>query len=290
MSTENDNILRKIKKCLKLAESSNEHEAAAAMRQAQALMAKHGLNQGDVAISDIKEATSAAGALRKPAKWEAILVQLICRAFACQSLHARRGQSAKWVFIGRDANPAIASHTFAQLYRQLKKHAVNSLQISATDSERAKQVRPGKPICFAWDGMKQSIGKSMSTRIPGRMRQSFQPISKKISTHWANSPQLIDKKAGKSQQQKPGHLRRENPAALMHSCTMESTPLAMPACLRQFHEENTRCQRQWRKRQHCHPAASAGARGPEKHAGNLLRHRQRASGRLRVLVLLGAGA
>ncbi|PXX49026.1 DUF2786 domain-containing protein [Aquitalea magnusonii] len=37
MSAENENILRKIKKCLKLAESSNEHEAAAAIRQAQAL-------------------------------------------------------------------------------------------------------------------------------------------------------------------------------------------------------------------------------------------------------------
>jgi len=36
----NKNIMDKINKCLRLAKSNNSHEAAAAMRQAQALMAK----------------------------------------------------------------------------------------------------------------------------------------------------------------------------------------------------------------------------------------------------------
>ena len=40
-----DKILDKIKKCLVLASSANEHEAAAALRQAQKLMEAHGISR-----------------------------------------------------------------------------------------------------------------------------------------------------------------------------------------------------------------------------------------------------
>ncbi|HWV46432.1 MAG TPA: DUF2786 domain-containing protein [Nitrospira sp.] len=41
-------ILEKIKKCLALGKSSNAHEAAAALRQAQKLMDKHGVSQEEI--------------------------------------------------------------------------------------------------------------------------------------------------------------------------------------------------------------------------------------------------
>lgn len=43
-----ETLLKKIKKCLALGKSSNEHEAAAALRQAQKLMEMHGLTEEDV--------------------------------------------------------------------------------------------------------------------------------------------------------------------------------------------------------------------------------------------------
>ena len=46
-----EKILDKIKKCLALASSANEHEAAAALRQAQKLMQAHGLTDQDVAAA-----------------------------------------------------------------------------------------------------------------------------------------------------------------------------------------------------------------------------------------------
>jgi len=56
MTTQPDEkILGKIKKCLALATSSEPHEAAAAMRQAQKLMELHGIGQIDVKRSDIGE-------------------------------------------------------------------------------------------------------------------------------------------------------------------------------------------------------------------------------------------
>ena len=48
-----ERAIRKIKHCLALSASSNEHEAAAAMRQAQKLMAKYRLTETQVNLSDV---------------------------------------------------------------------------------------------------------------------------------------------------------------------------------------------------------------------------------------------
>ena len=48
-------VLEKIKKCLALGESANEHEAAQAIRQAQILMKKYGISEMDVELSAVTE-------------------------------------------------------------------------------------------------------------------------------------------------------------------------------------------------------------------------------------------
>ena len=50
-----DDALKKIKKCLALGRSASEHEAAAAMRQAQKLMEQFGLREQDVSLADVAE-------------------------------------------------------------------------------------------------------------------------------------------------------------------------------------------------------------------------------------------
>lgn len=45
-------IIEKIKKCLRLAASSNPHEGAAALRQAKAMMAKYGISEETLATSE----------------------------------------------------------------------------------------------------------------------------------------------------------------------------------------------------------------------------------------------
>lgn len=47
-----DKALDKIRKCLALSKSANEHEAAAALRQAQKLMAMHGLSEDDLGSTE----------------------------------------------------------------------------------------------------------------------------------------------------------------------------------------------------------------------------------------------
>lgn len=147
---QNDDILRKIKKCLRLAESSNEHEAAAAIRQAQALMTKHGLNHDDVAVSDIKEASTRAGGVSRPAKWEQWLCLLIAQAFNCKAIHSRLGSKAHWVFIGREANPEIAGHAFAQLYRQMKRARQQYIDEQCQFLGKAQKSKRADMFCRGW--------------------------------------------------------------------------------------------------------------------------------------------
>ena len=48
-----EKVLDKIKKCLALGQSANEHEAAQALKQAQALMEKYEVNAVDIALSRV---------------------------------------------------------------------------------------------------------------------------------------------------------------------------------------------------------------------------------------------
>ena len=76
-------ILGKIKKCLALSSSDNPHEAAAAMRQAHALMAAHGVSAEQITMADIGEAhaNSRTMARNKPAQWEGALAAMVGKAF-----------------------------------------------------------------------------------------------------------------------------------------------------------------------------------------------------------------
>jgi hypothetical protein len=115
-------ILAKIKKCLALASSMNEHEAAAALRQAQKLMAEHGISDLDIQAAEAEERRTKAGAARRPAMWETILARKIADAFACRVILCSTWRGGgEWTFIGCGASPEIASYAFAVTARQSKR-------------------------------------------------------------------------------------------------------------------------------------------------------------------------
>ena len=75
-----DEALDKIKKCLALAASPEAHEAAAALRQAQKLMAQFGLTEADVTLADVAEVRQQAqNAPIVP--WEVARASLVATAF-----------------------------------------------------------------------------------------------------------------------------------------------------------------------------------------------------------------
>lgn len=111
--------LDKIRKCLALAASDNPHEAATALRQAQALMRQHGLTSCE-AMANVREADTAATVKRSPPLWESLLAQTVAETFGCVVLLSSGQDTASWRFIGSEPAPDISQYAMAVLLRQIK--------------------------------------------------------------------------------------------------------------------------------------------------------------------------
>jgi hypothetical protein len=150
-----DQALSKIKKCLALGRSTNPHEAAAAMRQAQKLMAEHGLNATDVELSDVATATCSTRTNSQP-RWEVFLARSIGTAFGCDLIWSRSDKliggrytpKCEVIFIGLDPAAQIAGYAWDVLSRQCAKGRLMHIR---------KQPARCKPItltargdAFAW--------------------------------------------------------------------------------------------------------------------------------------------
>lgn len=125
-----DNALKRIKKCLALSKSSNEHESAAALRQAQKLMEMYGVTAEALAGVDVGEARAKSTACTKPAQWEHNLAHCLRRAFGCEVIihsgwfnrHTNsNGALAEFVYIGLKHHALTASYSHDVLRRQVVK-------------------------------------------------------------------------------------------------------------------------------------------------------------------------
>lgn len=120
-----DKVLQRIRKCLALGSSPNEHEAAAGMRQAQKLMEMHGLSQADLDNAAIKEERAAATAWRNVPVWEHMLAWTIADAFGValylekSAPHAR--ELSAFVFYGPEHRALLAKYAHEVLSRQVLK-------------------------------------------------------------------------------------------------------------------------------------------------------------------------
>lgn len=115
-----ETAIRKLRACLRLAKSSSPNEAATAIRQAQALMREHGLDEADANVDDIRRSegrTRSRGG--RPPQHVHMLASTIACAFRCY-LVTVRGDVTCYSFTGRNADPEIASYAFEVLRRQME--------------------------------------------------------------------------------------------------------------------------------------------------------------------------
>ncbi len=160
MSMTREEAILKIKKCLALAKSANENEAAIALRQAQALMREF---QIDPDLLDIAEASCDSKATKTPQAWEASLVLLIARAMQCKPIFSSGssawGIKASWTFIGVDPAPEVASYTFDVLYRQVIRSRKNFIETTLKRvTVKKNKVRRADLFCEGWvDSVKYLI-------------------------------------------------------------------------------------------------------------------------------------
>lgn len=146
-------VIEKIQKCLALSKSANQHEAAAALRQAMAFMEKYNIDADDPDLLGITEVNILGSGSLKPTVFEAVLANSIAKLMGCKAIlrsemkvniDMRWKRQGTWVFIGFDPAPEIASYAFDVLFRQLKKartmfisQALKRVQIKANKIKRA---------------------------------------------------------------------------------------------------------------------------------------------------------
>lgn len=153
-------VIEKIKKCLALSKSTNQHEAAAALRQAMAFMEKYKIDADDPELLGIAEASILGSGTQKPTVFEAVLANSIAKMMGCKvilsgDIKITKDLSFKkvaaWKFIGFDPAPEIASYAFDVLYRQLKK--ARSVFISENLKRvqiKANKVKRADLFCEGW--------------------------------------------------------------------------------------------------------------------------------------------
>ena len=100
------------------------------MRQAHALMSKHGISAHEVTMADIGETTTPSKTMSrdKPAHWESRLAALVGKAFGCKIMVQRtvlpKGfgvtNKGNYLFVGLKHNAEVAAYTASVLMRKCR--------------------------------------------------------------------------------------------------------------------------------------------------------------------------
>ena len=144
----NDRILERIRKCLALAASSEPHEAAAALRQAQALMRRHEIAEDDPRLELTAHVGSTGVRADTPPAWLSCLINLVGDAFGVANLYRpASGKAARVEWIGRAPRPAVACYAFEVLARQLRRDRARFL---ARNRRFKRTTRIRRADAFAW--------------------------------------------------------------------------------------------------------------------------------------------
>jgi hypothetical protein len=153
-----EQALAKIKKCLALAKSSNPHEAAAALRQAQKLMAAFGVTETDVSLADVMEAAAPAR-LNTFTPWETNLAHMIAEAFGCEhfsknSRHLTRSlclvKKREYIFVGVGAAPQVASYAYDVLSRQCARDRLAHIRKQPKNCKPITKTSRGDQFALGW--------------------------------------------------------------------------------------------------------------------------------------------
>lgn len=156
MSHPNKNrIMDKIIRCLALSKSSNENEAAMALRQAHALMQKHGITTADIELADIKFKASNTRSAQRPPVYQIALANMIAKLFGCENYMGNgagdRSHIRVMCFVGLQMHSDIASYAYDALFRQLKqaRQAYMKTELNRVRLAKNKAAR-ADAFCLGW--------------------------------------------------------------------------------------------------------------------------------------------
>lgn len=154
MNTTNlDSVIRKIEKCLALSKSSNEGEAAAALRQAQKLMAAYNVTAEALAGAAIGESRADTNAWTRPPGWEMHLLNIIKVAFGCEALLFLGSGVTKRLtqvsYIGVKHQAKLAAFAHEVLRRQVERDRTRYTATLAGYS-RGEKIKAGEAFSIGY--------------------------------------------------------------------------------------------------------------------------------------------
>lgn len=144
-----DKALEKIKKCLSLASSGNEYEAAQAVRAAQALMRKYGVGHDDIAFMEMGKSISQSKVQAKPTSYIASLANVIASAFGVKPI-LTWDCGNKIQFIGEYASAQVAGYSFDVCVRQLSIARKEYISTLHKNCKRQTKTRRADSFCDGW--------------------------------------------------------------------------------------------------------------------------------------------
>lgn len=141
----------KIKKLLRLAKSSNPHEAALALERAQKLMNEHNIRMDAPELHGVNDETITSKLrAQTPPAHIAGLFQLVTSAFGCDGYFQPTFMNMEVVFIGHDHRPKIAGYAFTVLERQLSIARKDFVASLSKRMKRANKTARADQFCEGW--------------------------------------------------------------------------------------------------------------------------------------------
>mgnify|MGYP002677374741 FL=1 len=160
-------VYDKIRKCLALAASATEAESEAAMRQAQKLMAKYGLEKADLDIADITEGeVTVHGYLS--ALWHGQLLHVVGRVLGVETFFRTYGSvksKGKVVFVGTKPKCDLAGYFYSVLMRQVVADRREFLE-TVWFCDRGEKTVLANKFCEQWVLTVSKRLENMFTNVP----------------------------------------------------------------------------------------------------------------------------
>ena len=142
--------LDRIRKFLRLAKSTNPHEAALALAKARELMEESNLGNADPDLLEIRE-EAAHSRNGQPPIWMGQLALMVAGVFGVQVFHARTGWS-RWEvrFVGPDSRVDLAVYSFSVLRRQLEASRREFIKTECRRFKAANKTARGDMYAAGW--------------------------------------------------------------------------------------------------------------------------------------------
>jgi len=191
VSNDKAKLIDRVRKILARTQSNNANEAAAAVALAAKLMHEHALSETDVTaeVGDPGDAVTevVVGSEGFMAPWRFALVSEIARAFFCEAIALRRGETRRIRIIGRKDDADVATMVFRHLAKELQRLAdedVKNQDVSYSlhlddlvNFERATMAGSG-PSVASVENYKDNFLRGAVVAIAWRLKNEFEEFTR----------------------------------------------------------------------------------------------------------------